>query len=78
MKLNVDNEFDPAKWTDVAMINGNMSYLSNGNFIWKTSDGGTTWSQILKIKANIIEIHFIDDKCGWACTTDGRILRFRS
>ena len=64
-------------YTDIDFINTSIGYLSCGNSIYKTNDGGTTWSKIVGLaNKGIIEIHFTDANHGWACTTDGKILKY--
>jgi photosystem II stability/assembly factor-like uncharacterized protein len=64
--------------TDVQFLNNQTGYLSAGNEILKTTDGGKTWIRSCKLgHAGVVEIFFFDEKTGWACCSDGSVLRLK-
>jgi photosystem II stability/assembly factor-like uncharacterized protein len=63
--------------TDVDVINTNICYVSVDNKIFRTLNGGVNWNTIAALgNQKFFEIHFTDANHGWACTTDGTVLRF--
>ncbi len=62
---------------DVDFVSAAVGYFSHANRIFKTTDGGSTWAQIVGLgNQTIREIHFTDANHGWACTSDGTVIRF--
>jgi photosystem II stability/assembly factor-like uncharacterized protein len=63
---------------DISFINNLVGYTSTTKEIFKTTDGGITWSRNSKVgNDTLYEIHFIDEKTGWACGTKGLLLRLK-
>jgi photosystem II stability/assembly factor-like uncharacterized protein len=63
---------------DVFFINSQTGYYALSDEIFKTTDGGQTWTRSCKLgKGGIFEIFFIDEKTGWACCENGSILRLK-
>jgi photosystem II stability/assembly factor-like uncharacterized protein len=63
--------------SDVDVINPNICYVSAANKIFRTLNGGATWTTIVALgNQKIVEIHFTDANHGWACTNDGTLLKF--
>ncbi|MGC4100010.1 WD40/YVTN/BNR-like repeat-containing protein [Ferruginibacter sp.] len=63
-------------FADLHFIDANNGYLSFGRKLFKTSDGGTTWQAVVSLAtANFSEIHFTDATHGWACTSNGNIIK---
>ena len=64
-------------YADIAFINVNEGYFSLANRLYKTTDAGSTWNVVAALgNENFTEIHFTDAAHGWACTTDGVVLKF--
>jgi photosystem II stability/assembly factor-like uncharacterized protein len=60
---------------DIHFLNENEGYYSIQKTIYKTIDGGNTWTINCKLAdENISEIHFLDTNNGWASTDKGSIL----
>jgi photosystem II stability/assembly factor-like uncharacterized protein len=67
-------------FSDIHFIDELVGYVCSSQFIYKTIDGGTTWSTVVCLgddEENIIEIHFTDVNHGWACTSKGSVLIFK-
>jgi photosystem II stability/assembly factor-like uncharacterized protein len=63
---------------DIHFLNQTTGYVSPGNEIYKTIDGGNTWTRIVALgDAQFYEIHFTDISHGWACGTKGTVLIFQ-
>lgn len=63
--------------SDLHFVDANTGYMSLGSRIFKTTDAGNTWTMVVALgSTSINEIHFIDATHGWACCTDGYILKF--
>lgn len=63
---------------DISFLNNLVGYTSTIKEIFKTTDGGATWSRSSKVgNDTLYEIHFIDEKTGWACGTQGLLLRLK-
>ncbi len=61
---------------DLHFIDANTGYASCGNRIYKTVDGGSSWTTVVALGSSVIaEIHFTDATHGWACTDKGEILK---
>lgn len=64
-------------YQDVHFVDANTGYACYVNRIYKTSDGGTSWQQVVALgEGNIIEVYFTDATHGWACGDNGALLRF--
>ncbi len=64
-------------YIDIAAINDQLAYMCYGNKIYKTTNGGGQWTVVAALGEGVfIEVHFTDANHGWACATDGIILRF--
>jgi photosystem II stability/assembly factor-like uncharacterized protein len=65
-------------YLDLDFVSATTGYVSAANHIYKTTDGGATWTQIVAVgdPQTILEIHFTDANHGWACGTNGLLLRF--
>ena len=51
--------------------------FKDGSYVYKTINGGNTWTkEVVLPNKLIIEVHFRDAQHGWACGTDGVILKF--
>ncbi len=63
---------------DICFVNSTTGFVSSDNHIYKTTDGGNTWAQIIAVGSpqTFVEIHFTDANHGWACGTNGLLLRF--
>jgi photosystem II stability/assembly factor-like uncharacterized protein len=60
---------------DIHFLDEKEGYYSIQKMIYKTTDGGNTWTISCKLaEENIAEIHFLDTNTGWACTDKGSIL----
>ena len=68
----------PSKFfLDLHFIDANIGYVCYGSRIYKTTNAGILWVQVVSIaKGNITEIHFTNSNHGWGCTSNGTILRF--
>jgi len=62
----------------VKFVDANTAYYKWATAIYKTSDGGQTWSLNCKVGSDdLIGMYFLDIHTGWACTSKGRILRIQ-
>ncbi len=65
-----------AEYVDIDFVNTTEGYICSGNRIYKTVNGGNTWLPVVALgNARILEIHFTDANHGWACTTDGTVVK---
>ena len=57
---------------DIHFIDANTGYVNWGNRIYKTTNGGTSWTPVVSLGGSsyIVEIHFTDANHGWGCTTE--------
>lgn len=61
---------------DVHFIDNNLGYVSAGTKIFKTTDGGTSWTTVVSMGSALFnEIYFTDANHGWACGSKGVILK---
>jgi photosystem II stability/assembly factor-like uncharacterized protein len=71
-KLSLNNAID------CNFFNNQEGYVSTLSNIYFTSDGGNTWrTDVIAHTGQIIEMHFIDRNTGWACGSNGLILRYK-
>jgi len=58
-------------------FNATTGYYKSDFFIYKTTDGGQSWttSAISHTGPSFISMFFIDSTTGWACTSEGAVLR---
>jgi photosystem II stability/assembly factor-like uncharacterized protein len=78
--LNWNSIFTAAVYAgfDVDIISPSEMYIAANNKIYKSVDGGASFTQVLSSAQNaIIEIHFIDSNNGWACGYNGAIYRYK-
>jgi photosystem II stability/assembly factor-like uncharacterized protein len=64
---------------DVQFVNNLVGYIAFLNEIYKTIDGGNTWTRSCKIGLdnNFKEIFFLDEHTGWACSQSGTTYRLK-
>ncbi len=69
----------PGYFLDLAFLDEQNGYASQGRKLYKTVDGGKTWTTeiVLASDAAISELHFNDAGHGWACGIYGNIFVFR-
>ena len=61
---------------DVHFIDVNVGYVSAGTKIFKTIDGGASWTIVVAMGSALFnEIYFTDANHGWACGSKGVILK---
>ena len=68
------------RFCDIHFVDENTGYITMGNKILKTIDGGLNWTTEVALgdSAFIFELDFVDAKHGWACTVeDGSVLIFK-
>ena len=77
--FSVITTFAPVSHTaylDLHFIDANVGYASYTTRIYKTVDGGATWTPVVSLGyEEFVEIHFVDATHGWACTNHGSILK---
>ena len=68
---------------DMQLLSGQTLYLATQKRLYKTMDGGVSWLReyTLPEAANnnasgFISLYFTDDHHGWACCSNGKILRY--
>lgn len=62
---------------DMSFVSASTGFVSTGSRIYKTTNGGINWSSVVELTTNsIIEIHFVDANHGWACGSNGFLLRY--
>lgn len=67
-----------AEYIDVDIITASEIYISTRKKIYKSLNGGSSFTQVLSSSQNgIFEIHFIDSNTGWACGSNGVVYRFK-
>ncbi len=73
---NTKFPFDFKGNIDLYFSDDNNGYLSSGNRIYKTVDGGNTWSIEVELNSEtyIVEIDFKNPNLGWACCSNGQVL----
>ncbi len=67
----------PSDIIDLDFVDENIGYVSAGNKIYKTTDGGVNWTQVVAAGSPqfFYEIHFVDATHGWACGSNGLLLK---
>jgi len=63
----------------LSFVTADVGYMVRWNRVYKTTDGGASWNPVVSINSSrcyFIDIYFADANHGWACSTDGQILRF--
>jgi photosystem II stability/assembly factor-like uncharacterized protein len=64
-------------YRDIHFVSDETGYVTDNTHIYKTQDGGNTWTSEVHLVSNtLIELHFIDPNHGWACGTNGTILKY--
>ena len=64
-------------YRDIHFVSDETGYITDNSHIYKTQDGGNTWtSEVHLVSSTLIELHFIDPNHGWACGTNGTILKY--
>lgn len=64
-------------YLDLHFLDSNTGYACYNNRLYKTIDGGNSWSvEVATNGDNIIEIHFLDKQHGWACTRGGKVWKY--
>jgi photosystem II stability/assembly factor-like uncharacterized protein len=62
---------------DIHFVTDNVGYVTDGQHIYKTVNGGTTWTTEVALSSSLIlELHFTDVNHGWACGSEGIVLKF--
>ena len=76
--VNWTTQVRPHQAVDIQFINNLTGFYCSPDEIYKTTDGGNTWTRICKIAdKRILEIFFLDENTGWACGLDGLLLRYK-
>jgi photosystem II stability/assembly factor-like uncharacterized protein len=61
---------------DIHFINADTGYITDKEYIWKTTDGGNNWrKEVVLPGKKILELHFTDANHGWA-VGPGFLLRY--
>jgi photosystem II stability/assembly factor-like uncharacterized protein len=61
-------------------VNANTGYMVRGQWIYKSTDGGVNWSKVVSIHSSLCsftDIYFTDANNGWACSSEGQIVRYK-
>lgn len=67
----------PGRYHDLHFIDASLGYACYDNRVYKTTDGGGSWTvEVATDGDNIIEIHFLDKNHGWACTRRGKVWKY--
>jgi photosystem II stability/assembly factor-like uncharacterized protein len=67
---------DSSNFTIFQFLDRDNGYATIQGSIFKTTDGGQTWNLSCELGADSFNgIHFLDMDHGWACTSDGYILK---
>jgi photosystem II stability/assembly factor-like uncharacterized protein len=62
----------------IKFVDAHTGYYKGLSAIYKSSDGGQTWSINSKLGSDhFIGMYFLDIHTGWACTSNGRILKIQ-
>jgi photosystem II stability/assembly factor-like uncharacterized protein len=68
-----------ATYHDIHFVSENVGYTMDGPYIFKTTDSGKTWTKVVAVASStpyLMELHFTDANHGWACGSNGMILKF--
>lgn len=78
LDFSVIKEFPTAsRYLDLHFFDDTNGYALLERCIYKTSDGGINWQTVATLgEGNLVELHFTDANHGWACGSDGIILRY--
>lgn len=64
-------------YLDIHFVSDKTGYVVDNTRIYKTDDGGNTWTNEVHLLSNtLIELHFTDPNHGWACGSNGTILKY--
>jgi photosystem II stability/assembly factor-like uncharacterized protein len=61
-------------------VNSTTGYMVRGKWIYKSTDGGVSWVKEVSIHSSLCgftDIYFTDANHGWACSSEGQILRYQ-
>ena len=62
----------------IRLADANTAYYKGLTAIYKSLDGGQTWSLNCKLGSdNFLGLYFLDTHTGWACTSKGRVLKIQ-
>ncbi len=74
---NVKREMVSSQFHDIHFVDSATGYYTDGPYLYKTIDGGETWTRDVSIpSSDIVEVHFTDKGHGFACGTNGLLLRY--
>jgi len=63
---------------DLYFSDNNNGYMTDNHYILKTIDGGLTWTKVVTVPGTgFVELHFTDANHGWACGSNGTIVKFK-
>jgi len=63
---------------DIDFVNDYTGYISIGTRIFKTTDGGSNWQTVVSLDGRgVYDLEIIDANHGWACGSQGLLLRFQ-
>jgi photosystem II stability/assembly factor-like uncharacterized protein len=78
---NINNKGESVFTRDIAFMNSTVGYMATPLAIFKTTDGGATWTRTLQLHpgnpGRIFELSFINENTGWACGDAGLLLRLK-
>jgi photosystem II stability/assembly factor-like uncharacterized protein len=61
---------------DVDLVDQNIGYACGFGSVWKTVDGGVTWSrQSIPLFGNLVGIDFVDASTGWVVGAEGSVYK---
>jgi photosystem II stability/assembly factor-like uncharacterized protein len=62
-------------------VNATTGYMVRGNWIYKSNDGGVNWKEVVYLNSSnmflFTDIYFSDANHGWACSSEGHLLRYK-
>ncbi len=63
---------------DIHFLSNDIGYLCTDTEIFKTTDGGNTWTRSAKILGSgIVELHFTGTNTGWACGINSDLFQLK-
>jgi photosystem II stability/assembly factor-like uncharacterized protein len=63
---------------DIHFINSNIGYIAFDSEIYETIDAGSSWIRSCKLGSDkFVEIFFLDENTGWACSQNGYVYRIK-